>query len=61
MRDMDVLGGAKLLAELVARNRDEPPVPTIEPPAEFPAPHELPLHRWFGVEPVGDVDGVSQD
>ena len=55
---MDVLGGAKLLAELVARNRDEPGEPTIEPPAELPAPDELPLHRWFGVEPVGDVDGA---
>ena len=59
MRSMDVLGGAKLLAELVARNRDQPAVPTIEPPAELPVTHELPLHHWFGVESVRPVDGAS--
>jgi hypothetical protein len=59
MRNMDVLGGAKLLAELVARNRDERAVPTIEPSAELRGAHELPLHHWFGVESVRDVDGAS--
>jgi len=59
MRDMDVLGGAKLLAELVARNGDEAPAPTIEPRAEFPASDELPLHSWFGVGTAGNADGPS--
>jgi hypothetical protein len=53
MRNMDVLGGAKLLAELVARNGDVAPAPSTEPPAESPAPHELPLHSWFGLHRPG--------
>ena len=56
-RRMDIVGGAKMLSEVLAQRGAEPS--DVEPLPESAAQHALPLFRWTGVEPPPRVERLA--